>query len=738
MSLELLESFIPKPASDTPAAYEELEEHLIKAFSTFESLNESFLNGKESSIQDPGVDLDAVRAFYQRLRELPRAPSLFLSLIKTSEVLLRRPGRPLKRKEDLRFLLIILENPALGINFFNSLPGLHPPSPTKVPPSPTKPASTTPKRVSLDERRSSKVIDPQSLITDKSTNSPSPTKGPAHPRQASAPVPSMSTDAQHTQHSLMKRLYGIISNLPNELHHYLVNWFARLSPAIFRRRVEMINSFIAYRLGKHQKRALLSGPSGASKVQRQLYTNDWQIKASARMMALFFAANTNRPKIQLSEFYNTLVDYCDLITDFDTWELKFGKFSFCQYPFLLSMGAKMNIMEYDARRQMEIKAREAFFTTVFQKRVVAPHLILKVRRDCIIEDSLTQISCNEMDVKKGLRIEFVGEDGVDAGGLRKEWFLLLCREVFDPLYGMPLLLANLLTAGMFTWDEDSKYCWFNPNSFETSDQFFLVGVVLGLAIYNSTILDIHLPLACYKKLLGAHCGLEDLKTFRPTVANSLEKLLAYDGDDFEDVFGLDFVTQKVGYGQTETVDLVPGGSRKPVTKANRHEYVRRYTEYLLDSSVSKQFEPFKRGFYHVCGGNALSLFRPEEIELLIRGSPEKLDVDQLRAVAVYEGENSRVPVSENEPVIRWYATCPTLSNLQVLEFLCTNGSCDAAKVTDFCHWIRSYSSNRRRQSRVQDFHSGGFRKQVPDCAYMFQSTLFVPISESGATGEDVD
>ena len=93
-------------------------------------------------------------------------------------------------------------------------------------------------------------------------------------------------------------------------------------------------------------------------------------------------------------------------------------------------------MEYDARRQMEIKAREAFFTTVFQKRPVAPHLLLKVRRECIIEDSLNQISSNEMDVKKGLRIEFVGEDGVDAGGLRKEWFLLLCREVFDPLYGI--------------------------------------------------------------------------------------------------------------------------------------------------------------------------------------------------------------------------------------------------------------------------------------------------------------
>ena len=123
---------------------------------------------------------------------------------------------------------------------------------------------------------------------------------------------------------------------------------------------------------------------------------------------------------------------------------------------------------------------------------------------------------------------------------------------------------------MFAWDEDSNYCWFNANSFETSDQYFLVGVVLGLAIYNSTILDIHLPLACYKKLLGVHCGLEDLRLFKPAVASSLEKVLAYEGDDFEEVFCLDFVGEREGYGQVQTIELVPGGSRKPVTKANRY------------------------------------------------------------------------------------------------------------------------------------------------------------------------
>lgn len=63
-------------------------------------------------------------------------------------------------------------------------------------------------------------------------------------------------------------------------------------------------------------------------------------------------------------------------------------------------------------------------------------------------------------------------------------------------------------------------------------------------------------------------------------------------------------------------------------------------------NTTQQFEWFRRGFYLVCGGDALSLFRPEEIESLVRGSPEPLDIDQLRSVTVYEGFN------DNHEVIR--------------------------------------------------------------------------------------
>lgn len=78
-----------------------------------------------------------------------------------------------------------------------------------------------------------------------------------------------------------------------------------------------------------------------------------------------------------------------------------------------------------------------------------------------------------------------------------------------------------------------------------------------------------------------------------------------------------------------------------------------YVKYLLETSVSRQFEPFKRGFFSVCGGNALSLFRPEEIELLVRGSDESFDVATLQAVALYDGWKKEGRAS-NEAVPAWF------------------------------------------------------------------------------------
>lgn len=193
-------------------------------------------------------------------------------------------------------------------------------------------------------------------------------------------------------------------------------------------------------------------------------------------------------------------------------------------------------------------------------------------------------------------------------------------------------------------------------------------MVLGLAIYNSTILDIALPPFAFRKLLASApnypvpaslslrpavgYSLDDLAEFRPSLAKGLGQLLDYDGD-VEETFCRDFIVEVDRYGQVSRVPLCANGENRPVTNQNRREFVDLYVHYLLDTAVARQYEPFKRGFFTVCGGNALSLFRPEEIELLVRGSDEPLDVATLRAVAIYDGwgKGSR-PLEE--PVIEWF------------------------------------------------------------------------------------
>lgn len=110
------------------------------------------------------------------------------------------------------------------------------------------------------------------------------------------------------------------------------------------------------------------------------------------------------------------------------------------------------------------------------------------------------------DLKKQLRVQFVGEEGVDEGGVQKEFFQLIVREIFDPKYGL------------FNYNEESRLCWFSHNPVLDNvnvREYKLIGLLLGLAVYNSVILDLHFPLALYKKLMNVDVGLSDLKQLDP-------------------------------------------------------------------------------------------------------------------------------------------------------------------------------------------------------------------------------
>jgi E3 ubiquitin-protein ligase HECTD2 len=616
------------------------------------------------------------------------------ALLKITENLLKRPTRPLQEPSEIRFLLIILANPSLY--------------PTKMPN----------RKVSGAARHMNRA---NSARFKDGLRAASPPRSP--PREGSA-------------HSgILKRIFGLMANASDTCHRYLITWFTRFDEVHLVSMIDLVASFVTHRIARSANRPRrkshaadgglipdLSG--GAMNTSAQLHAamglsgsvkkrpddsdqetewaDDWQAKVAAKVMSLLFAANNvwqgkRREETSLESagvvlpqdkarrsgqlqhtscFYNTLLDYHDLIADFKVWESKREKFAFCQFPLFLSMGAKIKILEYDARRQMEIKAREAYFDQVIRQRAIDGYFHLKVRRDCMVDDSLRAISeavgAGQDELKKGLRVHFAGEEGVDAGGPRKEWFLMVAREVFDADHGL------------FVYDDESRTCYFNPNTFETSDQYYLVGALLGLAIYNSTILDVALPPFAFRKLLASAPAsapssaaasnitsitgtkgqmtytIADLAEYRPSLAAGLQQLLDFPGD-VESTYCWSFVVPIERYGTVVEHPLISNGANTPVTNTNRAEFIDLYIRYLLDGAVARQFEPFKRGFFTVCAGNALSLFRAEEIELLVRGSDEALNVDSLRAVAVHENWKQPFPPhlllpnpTENEPVVKWF------------------------------------------------------------------------------------
>jgi hypothetical protein len=80
----------------------------------------------------------------------------------------------------------------------------------------------------------------------------------------------------------------------------------------------------------------------------------------------------------------------------------------------------------------------------------------------------------------------------------------------------------------------------------------------------------------------------DLSESHPVIAKNLKQLLAYDGDDVEDMFGLDFQLSFEEFGVVRRVDLVENGAQVAVTNDNRQQFVDLYVEYLLETSIAKQ------------------------------------------------------------------------------------------------------------------------------------------------------
>ena len=215
-----------------------------------------------------------------------------------------------------------------------------------------------------------------------------------------------------------------------------------------------------------------------------------------------------------------------------------------------------------------------------------PPLQLSVRRDQVFLDSFKSLYFKKgEEMKYGkLSIRFHGEEGVDAGGVTREWFQVLARGMFNPNYALFVPVAADRTT-------------FHPNRMSSVNPehlmfFNFIGRIIGKALYEGRVLDCHFSRAVYKRMLGKSVSIKDMETLDLDYYKSLLWMLE---NDITDIITENFSVETDDFGEHKTIDLIENGRNIPVTEENKQEYVQLMVEYKLTGSVQEQLANFLQG-----------------------------------------------------------------------------------------------------------------------------------------------
>lgn len=273
-----------------------------------------------------------------------------------------------------------------------------------------------------------------------------------------------------------------------------------------------------------------------------------------------------------------------------------------------------------------------------------PRMRIRVRRDRIVEDAFAALNSLQEEALQGLiRVTFVNEfgaeeAGVDGGGLFKDFMESITKAAFDIQYGLfketpdHLLYPN--PASHMMHDEHLQY-------------FEFLGKILGKAMFEGILVDIPFATFFLSKLKKKHNFLHDLSSLDPELYRSLLFLKHYEGDLTQ--LGLYFVIENNEYGEQMQVELQPGGKDIQVSNDNVIKYIHLVANYRLNVQIRQQSYHFLRGFQQLIQTKWIDMFNEHELQVLISGSVEGLNVDDLRSNANYSGG-----YSENHPVIEMF------------------------------------------------------------------------------------
>ncbi|XP_010569814.1 PREDICTED: E3 ubiquitin-protein ligase HUWE1 [Haliaeetus leucocephalus] len=280
----------------------------------------------------------------------------------------------------------------------------------------------------------------------------------------------------------------------------------------------------------------------------------------------------------------------------------------------------IRVLDFDVKRKYFRQELERLDEGL-RKEDMAVH----VRRDHVFEDSYRELHRKSPEeMKNRLYIVFEGEEGQDAGGLLREWYMIISREMFNPMYA----LFRTSPGDRVTYTiNPSSHC--NPNHLS---YFKFVGRIVAKAVYDNRLLECYFTRSFYKHILGKSVRYTDMESEDYHFYQGLVYLLENDVSTLG--YDLTFSTEVQEFGVCEVRDLKPNGANVLVTEENKKEYVHLVCQMRMTGAIRKQLAAFLEGFYEIIPKRLISIFTEQELELLISGLPT-IDIDDLKANTEY-------------------------------------------------------------------------------------------------------
>ncbi|CAJ1057043.1 NEDD4-like E3 ubiquitin-protein ligase WWP2 isoform X2 [Xyrichtys novacula] len=278
------------------------------------------------------------------------------------------------------------------------------------------------------------------------------------------------------------------------------------------------------------------------------------------------------------------------------------------------------------------------FRFLCHSNALPSHVKISVSRQTLFEDSFQQImNVKPYDLRRRLYIIMRGEEGLDYGGIAREWFFLLSHEVLNPMYCL------------FEYAGKNNYCLqINPASSINPDHltyFRFIGRFIAMALYHGKFIDTGFTLPFYKRMLDKKPTLKDLESIDPEFYNSI--MWVKENNLEECGVELYFAQDMEILGKVSTHQLKDDGENELVTEENKEEYISLLTDWRFTRGVEEQTKAFLDGFNEVVPLEWLRYFDEKELELMLCGMQE-IDMADWQKNTIYRH------YTKNSKQIHWF------------------------------------------------------------------------------------